>query len=384
MDVHSRLLAPIVAACGAASILAAQFPAEGPAPAPPDIDLAICLDTSGSMDGLLESAKQRIWAIVNDLALARPLPHLRVALLTYGNDGHDPQRGWVVVDVPLTEDLDEISRQLFALTTNGGTELVGRVLKTATDQLAWSDSPAALKLIVVAGNETADQDQEVPYRAAASAAIARGVLVNAIYCGSPADELAPGWHEIARLADGQFATIDQAEGTVTIETPFDARLVELSAAVNRTYIPIGRAGGLGAANQVAQDRNASALNSEAAAARAIAKNGSLYFCAWDLLDGLKSRQMRLEDVPERDLPMNMQVMRPGERAAYVRRMQDQRERIRRQIEELTVQRQGFLDAERSKLGPAEDRALDRALRRAIRAQAEARGFRFAAPTASGT
>ena len=41
-----------------------------PEPATRDIDLAICLDTSGSMTGLIESAKQRLWALVNDLALA--------------------------------------------------------------------------------------------------------------------------------------------------------------------------------------------------------------------------------------------------------------------------------------------------------------------------
>src|SRR5258705_2711251 len=95
------------------------------------VHLAICLDTSGSMDGLIDEARQKIWSIVNDLALATPTPRLRIALLTYGNDGHDAERGWVAVDAPFTEDLDTVSAQLFALKTNGGTELVARVLDAA-------------------------------------------------------------------------------------------------------------------------------------------------------------------------------------------------------------------------------------------------------------
>ncbi len=43
---------------------------------PRTIDLAICLDTSGSMSGLIEAAKQKLWAIVNDLALVEPTPRL--------------------------------------------------------------------------------------------------------------------------------------------------------------------------------------------------------------------------------------------------------------------------------------------------------------------
>ena len=98
-------------------------------PAPQAIDLAICLDTSGSMSGLINSAKQKLWDIVNDLAMAEPAPKLRVALLTYGNLGHEAENGWVGVASDLTDDLDVISQKLFALTTNGGTEYVGRVLQ---------------------------------------------------------------------------------------------------------------------------------------------------------------------------------------------------------------------------------------------------------------
>ena len=146
------------------------------------IDLAICLDTSGSMDGLIDSCRQKIWAIINDLALAKPTPRLRVALLSYGNDGYARDAGWVRLDTGLTDDLDKVSQQLFALKTGGGTELVGRVMQAALARLDWAKDSKALRIMIVAGNESADQDKEVSFRLMCRRAIGRDIMVNPIYC----------------------------------------------------------------------------------------------------------------------------------------------------------------------------------------------------------
>lgn len=195
-----------------------------------------------------------------------------MALLGFGNDGYRQEDGWVEVLSPLTEDLDEVSRVLFALTTNGGTEHVGRVLARAESELAWSPDPGALKLVVVAGNESADQDQERPFPAACKSLVARGIVVNAIYCGNPADELAPRWREVARLADGEFHAIDHNR-QVAIETPFDAQLQALSTSLNQTYVPHGEAGRACWINQSTQDSNAASCNAQTVATRALSKAG---------------------------------------------------------------------------------------------------------------
>ena len=250
------------------------------------VDLAICLDTSGSMRGLLDSARQSIWAIVNDLALAKPAPRLRIALLTFGNDGHSKANGWVRVDTGFTGDLDLVSEKLFALKTNGGTELVGRVLQASLEQLRWTSSSNALKLIVVAGNESADQDRMVDFRSQCKKAIPRGIMINSIYCGNPGDQLAPAWNMVAKLADGHFDTINQ-HGTVALQSPFDAQITSLSSALNTTYIPLGAAGARGNRNQIVQDGNAVHLNSQASAQRGQAKASGNYYCSWDLIDNLR-------------------------------------------------------------------------------------------------
>ena len=354
------------------------------APEHPLVDIAICLDTSGSMDGLLEAAKQKLWAIVNEFIFAEPLPRLRVALLTYGNNGHSEELGWVKLETDLTEDLDLVSERLFVQTTNGGTELVGRVVNAAAERLAWSPEPGALKLIVVAGNETADQDQVIPFGQACARAIGRDIMVNAIYCGNPADADAESWRQVAQLADGQFAAIDQQHGTVVVATPFDERLTELSSGLNGTYLAYGPNGAWNGSNQIAQDCNAANLNGEAAASRALTKANFVYNCAtWDLVDGVRLKQVVLAELAEEDLPEAMRSMTLEERERYVASMAEQRAGIQVEINGLAQRRQQFVDTELKKQQLDTTSSFDSAFRAAVRSQAAARGYRFpeAAPVA---
>lgn len=351
-----------------------------PTPAQPVVDLAICLDTSGSMQGLIDAARAKLWAVVNDLALARPQPKLRVALLTYGNDGHQAENGWVRLDVPFTTDLDLVSQHLFALTTNGGTELVGRVIQRATDELAWSPEQSALRLMIVAGNEEADQDQTVRFQDACARSIGRGIMVDAIYCGGEGDEIATRWRDVARLADGQFAAIDHQNGTVAIASPFDARLGELSTALNATYIPYGAAGAAGLSNQRAQDLNAGKLSSDAAAARAVCKSTGNYQCGWDLVDGSRSGEIKLDAVKADDLPADLRKLSKAELQKHVDATWTQRSELQKQIAELDIQRQAFVAAELQKSALDPSKSFDVVLRNAIRTQARAKGLQFPAET----
>lgn len=348
-----------------------------PAEARRTVELAICLDTSGSMDGLIEAAKLKLWDIVNDLALATPTPRLRVALLTFGNDGHLAEDGWVRVDSPLTEDLDEISRQLFALRTNGGTEYVGRVLREAGEQLEWTPSDSTLKLVVVAGNESADQDQTFRYADVCKGLISRGIMVNAIYCGNPADEIAPGWREVALLADGHYAAIDHNNGNIVIASPFDDKLAELSSTINRTYLAYGEKGAWGATNQAQQDANAQTLNSAVVAARCQSKGSALYSNEhWDLVDACRSAAFKLADVKDEDLPESMRGKTLEQKQAIVADMAAQREAIQKEIADFSARRQAYVNEELKKHQSEEDRSFDTALRKAIRAQAMSKGFEF--------
>jgi len=341
------------------------------------IDLAICLDTSGSMGGLINAARQKLWDIVGELALAKPAPELRVSLITYGTPGYGAP-SYVKVQTQLTNDLDTVYEKLMALGTNGGAEYVGWVLHDAVTRLEWSDARDALKLVFVAGNESADQaKEEYDFRKVCADAIKQGIMVNSIYCGSPSDGIAPGWREVSQLADGNFAAIDHNNGTIEISTPFDKKIAELGAELNKTYVAYGAHGEAGAANQVAQDSNSAKMGAANSAARNIVKAQALYNNAsWDLVDARNGKDFDLSKIKKEDLPENMREMTIEEQNAYLDKTEAQRKEVRKQINDLASQRREYIEAERKKLRKKGDKSFDTAMLRAVRAQAEKKSFAF--------
>jgi hypothetical protein len=341
------------------------------------IDVVVCLDTSNSMDGLIASAKQRLWAVVNELATAEPTPYLRVGLLHYGNDSLNAETGWVEKKLDLTTDLDEMYNQLFALTTNGGTEYVARAITAAREQMAWTDDPEALKIIFVCGNEEATQDPDIRIEDACKLAVTDGMIVDSIFCGAKDEGERTGWLTVAQLAEGRYAAIDQDTGVVEVPTPMDKELAELSTRLNATYIGYGARGAYGTANQAAQDSNAASLSTSATAGRAVAKAGSQYRNAgWDLVDASGDADFDLARIPKEQLPEKMRKMTLPERKAYIKKMATERAAVQKRIAELGRTRQEFIAAEMKKQGLDDSESLDAALRGAIREQASKSGFRF--------
>lgn len=342
-----------------------------PEVAPKTVDLAICLDTSGSMTGLIHAARTRIWSIVNELALAKPSPRLRVALLAYGTPDYGAENGFVAVLTDFTEDLDAVSGKLFALNTNGGDEYVGRVIQKAMT-LGWTKGDG-LKLIVVAGNESADQDREAPFRDQCKAAIGKGVMVNAIYCGSAGDGDAEGYREVARLSDGHYAAIDQ-NNNVDLASPFDAEIAALNTALNATYLPLARGGAKGTEAQEVAD--ADAAKAGAIAQRAQAKCSSQYWNCWCAIDLIDRGDVKLEDLKEEELPEALKGKTLEEKRKIIDEKRVERKKVQEQIMERSQKRANWVASELKNRAISDENSFDAAMRRSIRAQASAKGYTF--------
>lgn len=338
----------------------------------PAIDVVFCIDCSGSMGQVIEAAKQKIWAIVNELARARPMPVLRIGLYGYGN-GNGPFRKY-----DLTEDLDEVYKNLMTFRDEGwGDEYVGLVIQRATDEMQWSQGSQVLKVIYVVGNETARQG-EVDYTRSAPAAVAKGIIVNAIYCGDVDYQSAtPTWRELARLADGQYMEIAANGGAVVMSTPYDDELVNLNARLNATYLAYGPRAVTAAENQIAQDHNAASFGGAVMAQRVAAKAGVLYQNAgWDLVDASRSEGFALSQISEEDLPEEVRKLPADQRAGYIQAKAQERAEVQKQIQELFARREQFVREEISKQGLVTEKALDEVIRRSIIEQAQKKGFAF--------
>ncbi len=342
------------------------------------IDMVICLDTSGSMTELIDSARGRIWDIVTELSKATPTPRLRIGLLTYGTpDTSTAEKGWVVRQIDLTDDLDAFYAKMMALTTRGGDEFVGWVLSDAVHTMSWTGERDALKLIFVAGNESADQaSDQRNFRYVTEQARGADIIVNPIYAGDRDQGIRELWDQVAMHGGGNYAAIDAEHGTVQIATPYDPILRSLNDELNATYVPYGDKGGDGLANLLAQDTNAGRLGVQSCSSRVAAKGSALYNNAkWDLVDAVGQHDFRLVDVKTPDLPVYMRSMTQAQRATYVNGMRAVRVAVQARIQETDTLRRAFVSAERIKSGVGK-LSLDESMLQSLRAQARAKGFMF--------
>ncbi len=343
----------------------------------PLIQMAILLDTSGSMEGLIEQAKTQLWKIVNEMALAKQKgisPRLEVGLYEYGKSSIPASEGYMRMIVPLSEDLDLLSEELFKLRTNGGSEYCGMVIQSAVKGLKWTESNDHLKVIFIAGNEPFTQGS-VDYKNACKESITNGIIVNTIFCGNYQTGINTQWKDGADLADGKYMNIDQNKKIAHVSAPQDKKIVALGKQLNRTYVAYGKTGGQKKERQKRQDFNAASANEAVMVQRSVTKASKQYTnVAWDLVDAEKEGKVKVEELDEKELPEEMKKMSKKERKEYIEKKKKEREEIQGKINKLKKERDKYV-ADRRKKGAAEE-TLDGAIIRTIRDQAEKKKYKF--------
>lgn len=306
----------------------------------PRVDLVFVLDTTGSMGGLIEGAKQKIWDIARRAQEGQPSPEVRVGLVAY----RDRTDVYVTKVVDLTSDLDTVYARLTELTAQGGGDQPEHVLaglRDGVERMRWSSDPNAVKLVYLVGDAPPhfDYDDGITLDGVLSRAKERGVNISAIRCGQDASTLS-AWTQIAQRSNGEVATIEQSGGVVAVTTPYDAELARLNAELARTEIRWGSdrerkeaaasvARGLAAPAAVQADR-AAFFSAHAASKAGPAKQ--------DLAAG--GADVRTLD--EGLLPDDMQRMSADERARHVEAKKRERESVLAQIKEQQGKRDAYL------------------------------------------
>jgi hypothetical protein len=358
----------------------AKSQSSGISPAPNDkktkkIQIALLLDTSNSMDGLIDQAKSQLWTIVNELAKAKcdnTDAELQIALYEYGNDNLPSSEGFIRMVTPLTTDLDQISKDLFSLTTNGGDEFCGNVIQTALKQLSWSPSSDDLQLVYIAGNEPFTQGA-VNYVPVCQNAKEKHVIVNTIFCGNFEEGINTSWKKGADITGGSYASIEQNKKTVYIESPYDDKITKLNSLLNDTYIPYGKTGYAKKENQIKQDDNAQQYGSVNFAKRAVSKSSGAYKnSSWDLVDASKDKNFSVEELEAEELPEEMKEMSSSERKTFIEKKKEERNKINREIQALSEKRAEYVAQKQAENG--EDNTLDKAILTSLRKQAASRNF----------
>lgn len=355
-------------------------PVVDPSPTQNKVQIALLLDTSNSMDGLIDQARTQLWKVVNTFIEARrdgEVPFVEVALYEYGNNSQPVGNNYIRQVQPLTRDLDEISRQMFALKTNGGEEYCGAVIQRALSDLTWDSNPKTYKAIFIAGNEPFTQGPVEP-RQVCREGFSKGVIINTIHCGSRDEGVSGSWNDGAALGGGKFMIIDQDRAVCHIDAPQDKKISDLGIELNKTYLGYGNLRHDGVAKQQVADRDATANQAAGAAVERAVSKASSNYCnsSWDLVDAMRDKKVDLASIPKEELPADMRDLNSEARTAYIEKATKDRAAIQTQIIELNRQREAFVSEQLKKQATPTSQTLDEALVEATRIQASSLGYSF--------
>ena len=348
--------------------------AEGAAPAP-KIQAAILLDVSNSMDGLIEQAKAQLWNMVSIMGKATcdgTAPQIEIALYEYGRSSNDAKQGFVKQIAPFSSDLDNLSQQLFKLTTNGGDEYCGHVIYTSLNELKWDTALQSYKVIFIAGNEDFLQGN-ILYTDACAMAKKKGVIVNTIYCGDRMQGIKEHWNLAGECGNGSFTNINSDARPADIPTPYDSTLFVLNEKLNTTYLYYGAEGRSNYARQGYIDMANSSINKTTAANRAAVKaNKQLYNNAtWDLLDAAAADSTLINKVDMKTLPDSLKNKSRAELKKIIEIKNAERAAIQKEIISLNTHRESFMIKERAKTAAASNTpTLEMEVERIIKQQAK--------------
>ncbi len=326
------------------------------------------------MDGLIDQAKSQLWELVNELSYAKcgneTKPGLEISLYEYGNDGLNAREGFIRQVLPMSTDLDEISKQLFKLTTNGGNEYCGQVIQTSLNQLNWGTRDNDLNLIFIAGNEPFTQGP-VRYQDAATNACEKDVTINTIFCGNYNEGVNTNWKNGADRTKGSYIAINSDKQTVHIPSPYDDRILERNKALNKTYVAYGALGTAKAQEQSIQDSNAMNYGEANAVKRAVSKSSHFYKNeSWDLVDAEEKEDFSYDKLDVESLPIELKGKSEKEIKKYVAQKRKERKSLQEEIAILNKDRRDYVD-QQQKEGENE---LQNALLESIKKQAKAKNY----------
>lgn len=340
------------------------------------IQAAVLLDVSNSMDGLIEQAKAQLWNMVSVMGKATcdnglP-PEIEISLYEYGRSNNDAKAGFVKQISGFTTDLDQLSKKLFGLTTNGGDEYCGQVIFTSLKDLSWDNDSSSYKVIFIAGNEDFLQGNLL-YTKACNEAKKRGVIVNTIYCGDRMQGIREHWNLSAECGNGSFTNINQDAKIDDIPTPYDSTIFALNDKLNGTYLTFGAYGVSAYAAQSEVDQKNYSMNKSVAVKRVAVKGKKELYknSTWDMVDAASNDKQFAEKVDIKTLPDSLQKKSRKEIQQVIDKKTAERSIVQKEIEATNTKREAWLATEKLKRATNNNAAtLESEIEKIIKKQAK--------------
>jgi len=345
------------------------------------VEVVFVLDTTGSMSGLIQGAKEKIWSIANAIVMGEPRPEVRMGLVAY----RDRSDAYVTKRTALTDDLDAVYADLMGYVAAGGgdtPESVNQALAESVGAFDWSEGDDVLRLVYLVGDAPPhmDYEQDTPYQETCEVAARKGLIINAVQCGR-ISQTTPVWQEIARLAEGEYFQIDQSGGMQGVRTPFDEDIAALGEQLEGTVVAYGTLVEQASARKRTRlgAELAGEATEEALADRAVFKaaaGGASLGGRKDLVRDFEEGKVDLASLPREELPEALRELNAREQAAYLREQVEARAALSEKILALQAKRQAFVKEELERRGGTAD-SFDRRVLESLRRQAKRIGVEYA-------
>ncbi len=317
----------------------------------PKVEVVFCLDTTGSMGGLLQGAKDKIWAISNQIANGKPTPDLKIGLVAFRDKGD----AYVTQVHELTDDLDAVHAKLKTFQAQGGGDIpehVNAALVDSVHKIKWSTDKSTLRIIFLVGDAPPHMDytDDVKYPETCKKACELGIIINTIQCGNDS-ECQKFWKDIAVKSEGSFVNIKQDGGVVAaVATPFDKRLGEINTELSTTTLVYGegRARAEGEAKKDASRGLAASAAPGVAAERAAFQAKTDRVAAYDLLEQVKEGKVKLEELKKEQLPDELKKLSVKEQKAHLEKLDTRRKELSKEALDLDKKRTDFIVKEQVK------------------------------------
>ena len=349
----------------------------------PKIEVVFVLDTTSSMNGMIQAAKDRIYSIATTMASAQPAPEIKMGLVAFRDRGD----AYVTQITDLSSDLDSMYGKLMTVRAEGGgdgPESVNQALYAAVHGISWSQDPDAYRVVFLVGDAPPHMDYpgEVRFPTTLAVAKSKGIIVNTIQCGQD-PHTRQTWEQIASLSEGDYFNVDQNGSAIAIATPFDAEIAKLSDALDDTRLYYGSASDKAkqrakilAFGRLKADAPVAALANRAMFNMSISGEKN-FLGEKELVDEVATGRVDLADIEEAELPASLLLMSPAEREPAVKAQVAKRSELRTQMKELAQKRERFLEEKVAEIDDA-DESLDRKIYDTVRVQGAAKGFEYSA------
>ena len=344
------------------------------------IQLVFCLDVTGSMGGLIATAKQKIWSIASSLLQADPKPELQIGMVFYRDRGDD----FVTKRIDFTSDIDSVYGKLMDISATGGgdsPESVNQALFDAVKKFQWYEDSSVYKAVFLVGDcpPHMDYQNDVKYPVTCRDAVKKGVFINTLKMGNCAGA-EQVWREVAMITGGDYIPVDQNANGYVVTTPYDADIARLQNTIDNTVVYYGtytlrmtKDASKSTANKIYKEGkiNENASRAEYKSTKGVTKD--VYFKN-DLVTDYAKGIVKVDTIRKELLAENLQTMTIKERTAYLHKMKAERDTAQAQLQVNMTKRNEYIKTKTASESDASSNSFSNKVYNTMKKQTGSKGI----------